>query len=219
MVTITNASVFNFDGALRGMRNPLDSWDKGDSNWMIPEVITNDYLGIGPSDMDLAQRLIKAGPEHAKYLRQIFVSMDINAPIYWWSEMDTYKVGTTANSRSTMHTLSKYSIDENMFELDPTEDERELEFRKILMEHLEYLREKYKDTKDYSYFRLLKQDLPTAFIQKRTWTGNYAILRNIISQRKSHKLVEWHEFIGQLRTLPYAKELLFYRNEDEQNGN
>ena len=213
---VDNIEIMNLDGAIRGMRNPYDSWDKSDSLWNFPINKTNEVLGIGQKDMELAQRLIKAGPEHAKFLRQIFVSMDIAAPLYWWSEMDTYKVGTTANSCSTMHTLSKYPIVENMFAFDETNDPCEINFRQNLLKHLEYLREKYNETKDYDYFRKLKQDLPTSFIQKRTWTGNYANLRNIISQRSSHRLKEWHEFIDVLKIFPYANNFLFYNLKETE---
>ena len=143
-------SVFNFENALRGMRNPLDSWAKSDS-----EILPDGNYSIGEADLNLAQRLIKGGSEHRKFMRQIFVSVDITAPIYWWSEFDTYKVGTAANSRSTMHTLSKYPISEDMFERD--EDNEFEDYWNFIIPSLESLRLKYKETNDYAYFRLLKQ--------------------------------------------------------------
>ena len=216
---IDNIEIMNFEGAMRGMRNPYDSWDKSDSLWYLSAIIKDERIGIGEKDIELAQRLLYAGTEHAKFMRQIFVSMDIAAPLYWWSEMDTYKVGTTANSCSTMHTLAKYPIVESMFAFDKTNCPHEENFRKVLIEHLEYLRQKYNETKDYDYFRRLKQDLPTSFIQKRTWTGSYANLRNIISQRRNHRLSEWHDFINVLETFPYAEEFLFYNLKEIDNGN
>ena len=199
--------VFNFEGALRGMRNPLDSWGKSDTSW--------DGFGpangftIGPNDLNLAQRLIKGGSEHAKFLRQIFISVDVTAPLYFWSEWDTYKVSTTANSCSTMHTLAKKPITLDMFEID--ENDTEKAYWDIVIKHLESLRLKYKETNNYKWFRLLKQELPSCFRQTRTWTGNYAILRNMCHQRENHRLKEWSkDFMDWIKTLPYANELILY---------
>lgn len=230
-----NTEVFNFESALRGMRNPLNSWSKGDSIVYDDDTITENYQGkslginspmkvyIGPNDLDLAQRLISSGPEHAKFLRQIFVSVDITAPLYWWKEADTYKVGTTANSTSTMHKLTSYPITKEMFEFDSfpnrhfyTDDSGDGQPVKWYIEEeieefiwfLECLRQKYIETKNKSYWRALVQLLPQGWLQTRTWTANYAILRNIYFQRKNHKLKEWHQFCDWIKTLPYSKELI-----------
>lgn len=192
--------VYGFESALRGMRNPLNSWDRSDSRW------DGDRYVIGEADMALCRRLITGGTEHRKFLRQIFVSVDITAPIYWWSEYDTYKVGTVANSTSTMHTLSKFPIDRSMFELDPDAPEG----WNAVISALEELRCKYNETKDYRYFRAMKQLLPSSFRQTRTCTMNYETLRAMIAQRRNHRLCEWSEdFIAWTHSLPYAKELLY----------
>lgn len=206
----TNTETYNFISALRGMRNPLQSHAKSDS------YMNDDIAVIGENDLNLAQRLLVAGTEHSKFMRQIFVSVDITAPIYWWSEMDTYKIGTTANSCSTMHTLHKHSITKDMFETDDDLDINkygsfgELD---VVISYLEGLRLKYIETGDYNYFRELKQLLPSSFLQTRTWTANYAVIRNIYNQRcyHKHKLREWStDFKNWVHTLPYSKELITY---------
>ena len=205
----------------------MDSWDKSDSfygcenssehkigkceNCFYDIECNNLYriFNIGLNDLELAQRLIKAGNEHAKFLRQIFVSVDISAPRYWWSEFDTYKIGTTANSCSTMHKISAYPITKEMFEIDTnmTEDT----YWNIVIDHLESLRQKYNETNDIKWFRYLKQELPESFIQKRTVTLNYAVIRNMYLQRKNHRLKEWSiNFINWIKSLPYAKELIMF---------
>jgi hypothetical protein len=201
-----NTKTFNFESALLGMRNPLNSWGKSDS------VFYQDGdFRIGENDLNLAQRLLKGGSEHSKFMRQIFVSVNITAPLYWWKEFDTYKISTTANSTSTMHTLAKNEIKEDMFSFDK---EGELAIRCSVVEAIrncERLRAKYVETKDKRYWRALIQLLPEGFNQMRTITLNYANLRNIYKQRKGHKLVEWHEFCDWAESLPYAKELILYR--------
>ena len=207
-----NTNVFNFEGAFRGMRNPMDSWNKSDS------IFTNNKIIIGKNDLRLAQNLIQAGAEHAKFMRQIFVSVDITAPILWWKEADTYKVGTTANSTSTMHKLSSKPITINDFDFDNLNLEIKIGKNQIitLHEYLTYeiiptcesLRQKFIKTQDKRYWRALIQLLPESYNQTRTWTANYAILRNIYFQRKNHKLIEWHYFCDWIKTLPYSKELI-----------
>lgn len=195
-----STEVYGFEGALRGMRNPLNSWDRSDSRYEDGKYI------IGQADLGLCRRLIEGGTEHRKFLRQIFVSVDITAPIYWWSEYDTYKVGTVANSTSTMHTLSKFPISREMFELD----EDVPEAWDTVIAALEQLRVTYNETKDYRYFRAMKQLLPTSFRQTRTCTMSYETLRAMIRQRKNHRLTEWSvDFIAWTKTLPYAEELLY----------
>lgn len=197
-----HTQVYNFDGALRGMRNPLNSWDRSDSRWNDGAFV------IGPKDMELCRRLIEGGTEHRKFLRQIFVCVDITAPLYWWSEYDTYKVGTAANSTSTMHTLSKFPITLSMFAIDP--DETQLPYWNAVVAHLEELRLKYNETKDYHWFRCMKQQLPAAFCQTRTCTFSYENVRAMIGQRHNHRLSEWSaEFTAWAHTLPYAEQLLF----------
>ena len=211
-----NTEVFNFEGALRGMRNPMESWDKGDSGYIDRRF--NDQFYIGENDLDLAQRLIKAGSEHRKFLRQIFVSVDITAPLYWWKEFDTYKVSTVANSTSTMHKLASTPITEECFEMGNFED-FDLETEDMifplkstwaeLTSDLEFCRKKYNETKDKRYWKELIRLLPESWLQKRTVTMNYENVLNMYRQRKNHKLSEWSKsFCDWVKTLPYAEELI-----------
>lgn len=181
-----------------------------------------DVAFLGPDDLHLAQRLVLTGNEHAKFMRQIFVSVDITAPLLWWKEFDTYKVGTVANSTSTMHKLSSIPITREMFEFDgldlivasgtaPHSDGWEYRFEDYVEDIVtmcETLRLKFLETGDSMYWRALVQILPSAYLQKRTVTMSYANLRNIYFQRKNHKLHEWHDFCDWIKTLPYSKELI-----------
>lgn len=234
-------NTWGFDHTIHGMRNPLASWDRSDSGYgckkenkvcnTCPSINSeyeyglcrSDIYIIGPNDMKLAQRLIKAGPEHRKFLRQIFVSVDITAPLYWWKEFDTYKVGTTANSTSTMHKLATTPITMECFECDdlakdlvvyekePYDVDTTLEeFFQYYLEALEALRERFNKTKDKRYWKELVRLLPESWLQTRTVTMNYEIIRNIVKQRAGHKLTEWKAFIDWAHTLPYADELIFY---------
>lgn len=294
-----NTQVFNFEGAFRGMRNPLESWNKSDSffgiiNWINPqdahedvvdawtmrelvqkqinvepyskewEEVWNKYsewlysneclqddndLGVvatlGPNDLTLAQKLILAGPEHSKFMRQIFVSVDITAPIYWWKEFDTYKIGTTANSTSTMHKLTSAPITIGYFETDdyngslyvPRVDQSEVtEYGQSqdfeahwhteilwdnLIEHLEDLRQAINAETDATNKKALWKELvrilPQGWLQTRTITMSYANLRNIYFQRRDHKLVEWHKFCDWIKTLPYSEELIILEDTNETN--
>ena len=216
-----NTQVMNFEGALRGMRNPLESWAKSDSKiaWDYGDM---PYYSIGPNDMDLAKRLIAGGGEHRKFMRQIFVSVDITAPLYWWKEFDTYKVGTTANSTSTMHKLASKPITKECFEMGDFEDvviegveNDELSFVyttgmfvEEIIKTLEQLRQKYNETKDKRYWKELVRLLPNGWLQTRTVTMNYENLRNMYHQRDHHKLTEWHSFCDWVKTLPYAQEFI-----------
>ena len=219
--------VFNFEGALRGMRNPLESWGKSDSHYRdideehdYEKISKGDYYEIGKNDLELAQKLIKAGSVHRKFMRQIFVSVDITAPLYWWKEFDTYKVGTVANSTSTMHKLASTPITLDCFEMDdfthvsitgntvPSIEEIWCD----LIANLENLRLKYNETKDKHYWKELIRLLPESWLQTRTVTMNYENLLGICStdQRRNHKLSEWSKsFIDWAKSLPYADELLF----------
>ena len=227
-----NTQVFNFQGAFRGMRNPLESWARSDSDFSDPGNPI-----IGENDLTLAKALIKGGSEHRKFLRQICVSVDITAPLYWFKEFDTYRVGVTPNSTSTMHCLSKRPITIDCFEIDDYSqlicDETEPEpylnvtnvFEKIensLIPFLENLRLKYIKTKNKRYWKELIRWLPESWLQTRTITMNYENIANMVHQRENHKLNEWsgkddpelNNFISWARTLPYAKELIF--NEEEE---
>lgn len=208
----------NLDNALRGMRNPKESWDRIDSYWKETEDGTQFYI-IGKNDMDLAQRLIRAGSEHRKFMRQIFVSVDITAPIYWWKEFDTYKVGTTANSTSTMHKLATTPISLECFEIDDLNynlfpSENQITY---FIQFLEELRWKYLETKDKRYWKELIRWLPESWLQTRTVTMTYENLFSICHQRKDHKLNEWsgkddptkENFIAWVKTLPYTDDLIF----------
>lgn len=211
--------VWGFKHALRGMRNPMNSWEMSDS---LIEKEFEGQLEIGKNDMKLAQTLIKAGSEHRKFMRQIFVSVDITAPLYWWKEFDTYKVGTVANSTSTMHKLASIPITKDCFELDDYDnffiDRLNLnDYLYNTIGLLESLRREYNKTKDKKYWKELIRFLPESWLQKRTITMNYENILNIIHQRKNHKLNEWsgvdnssnENFIKWAKTLPYAEELLF----------
>lgn len=248
-----NTRVYGIERALYGMRNPKESYHLSDTEHGI-EFIDNiisgrlsdavilfenndfcEYIKIGPNDMDLCKRLIKGGSEHRKFLRQIMVSVDITAPLYWWKEFDTYKVGTVANSTSTMHTIEKSPITINEFETDDckwdlncsddydyndiyTYDDID-DFKEYLIEHLEYLRKKYLETKDKKYWKELIRWLPESWLQTRTVTMTYENLFAMCGrgQRRFHKLNEWSgidddtldNFISWARTLPYAQEFLF----------
>ena len=280
--------VYNFEGAFRGLRNPMNSWDRSDSQFCLTDIYMDDTLTevcdawieyenierrergaeeyshdmenydeyynilekyenwllhegvlkqsdcganvyevafLGPGDLELAQRLILAGNEHAKFMRQIFVSVDITAPLLWWKEFDTYKVGTVANSTSTMHKLSSAPITKEMFEFDDNADDLVVSQGKSVSGEWEYvfsdyiddivhiceeLRLKFIETGDKSYWRALIQILPSAYLQTRTVTMSYANLRNIYFQRHSHKLQEWTNFCNWIKTLPYSGELITY---------
>jgi hypothetical protein len=270
-----NIRVFNFEGALRGMRNPKNSWHLSDSFFGIAEwddayryaqecayswaysitpegeevsidainkyttwlsenhrlYVDEDYVDfacIGPKDMRLAKALINGGSEHRKFLRQIMVTVDITAPLYWWKEFDTYKVGTTANSTSTMHKLTSKPITIDCFEIDDYDDSLTLEHRPYgtdvgiivddLIDDLEALRQKYLETNDKAYWKELVRWLPESWLQTRTVTMNYENLLSMVHQRKHHKLVEWSSdtdtyhhpsFIKFARSLPYADDFIF----------
>ena len=215
-----NTEVFNFAGAFRGMRNPLESWDKSDSGEECEEHFGYSLCKykIGKNDLELAQRLIKAGSEHRKFLRQIFVSVDITAPLFFFKEMDTYKVGTVANSTSTMHKLATTPITKECFEMD---DYAELDngfctdMWNSLIEWLEGLRQKYNETKDKRYWKELIRLLPESWLQKRTVTMNYENILNMVHQRRNHKLTEWSKsFIEWAKNLPYADDLIFMGGVD-----
>jgi len=221
--------VFNFEGALRGMRNPKESWNKSDSTMLIENENDTWYVKpkIGENDMKLAQSLIRAGSEHRKFMRQIFVCVDITAPLYWWKEFDTYKVGTVANSTSTMHKLASTPITKDCFEMDDFEDVSDIDTFGFVSDwwdnniyYLEELRQKYNETKDKRYWKELIRLLPDSWLQRRTVTMNYENLLVMCSkgQRRNHKLTEWSKsFIDWARSLPYAQELIFIDELEDKN--
>jgi len=209
MIKIEKAETFGFEAAIRGMRNPMNSWDKSDSAFM-GEVGFQSY--IGEDDLALAKKLAAGGPTHGKYLRMITVYLDITAPLYWWKEFDTYKVGTVANSCSTMH-----KIHAKEFALEDFSHEHMLQFSLDALMHtvriLNLYREEYLKTKDKKYWWQMIQLLPASFNQKRTVMLNYEVLRNMYTSRKEHKLNEWREFCAWIETLPYA-ELITGKEKD-----
>ena len=217
MIKVENIETWGFNHAIRGMRNPLNSWDKSDSYIELCDVF------VGDCDLALMHKLYKAGAEHRKYLRQIFVSMDIVAPLYWWKEFDTYKVGTVANSCSTMHKLHAkeftlddfshehlphyygYEIELVDYEEYPNSPHEVLEF---VIKALNHYRNLYLDTKDKRHWWQMIQLLPSSYNQRRTVTMNYENAVNMIRQRENHKLDEWRDFVKELQQLPYIKQIM-----------
>ena len=235
MIKVENIEVWGFEHAIRGMRNPLNSWDKSDSikcyaNRNCPGICKNNSCGlcVGDADLDLMKRLFNAGTEHRKYLRQIFVSMDIVAPLYWWKEADTYKVGTVSNSCSTMHKIAakEFTIDDFSHE-HLTQGNKDLlleniyalnEVRSIYINYDEYAKsgavnETMMSKKDV-WWQMI-QLLPSSYNQRRTVTMNYENVFAIIKQRSGHKLDEWNEFVKILKTLPYVMEIGGYNDNDQ----
>lgn len=207
MLKTERTSVMNFENALRGARNPLNSWARSDSSYDAE----GNYV-LGANDLDLASRLARAGSDHRKYLRMIFVSVDITAPLYWWKEFDTYKVGTVANSCSTMHKLHAKPFDRDDFSHERL-DEGGLKALDAIIEYLEGERQKFCADKDnkQSWHNMI-QLLPSSFNQMRTVTMNYENLINIYYARKNHKLAEWHILCDWIRELPYANELILIKD-------
>lgn len=215
MIILENTRVMNFEGAIRGMRNPLNSWDKSDSCLGVDPAYFG-YLSqyIGANDLALAQKLIKAGSDHRKFLRQIFVSVDITAPLYWWKEFDTYKVGTVANSCSTMHKIHSKPIELSDFSIDDFYLGNDLNLSDMFINVVadcEELRQKYLATNNKKYWKALIQLLPESYMQRRTITLNYENIRNMYGSRNNHKLTEWSvDFMKWIDSLPYAEELIKY---------
>ena len=221
MIKVENIDVWGFEHAIRGMRNPLNSWDKSDSRWcyannrdeskcnaMCCDDCVHMFYEIGKNDLDLMCRLYKGGSEHRKYLRQICVSMDITAPLYWWKEFDTYKVGTAANSCSTMHKIHAKEFTLEDFSIEHlNEDVVEKPFNTII-DCLNFFRGLYLQSKDKDDWWQMIQLLPSSYNQRRTVTMNYENVVNMIHQRTGHKLDEWNEFVEILKNLPYVKEII-----------
>ncbi|WP_027438205.1 hypothetical protein [Lachnospira multipara] len=206
MIKFERYEVLNMHNAMRGARNPLNSWARSDS-----EIVDGEFK-FGPNDLDLAKRLCKSGSDHRKFVRQIFVSVDITAPIYWWKEYDTYKVGTVANSTSTMHKIHSKPFELKDFSVDHLTDDG-LAFMNKTIDFLEETRLKFVETKDKSYWYTLIQMLPESYNQMRTCTFSYENLCSMYHSRKNHKLAEWHEFCDWAESLPYFKDLFIAEEE------
>lgn len=238
MIQIERTQVFGWESAIRGMRNPMNSWDKSDSDYKTLDtgdalIRSNDYI-IGPNDLKLMKNLSKAGPDHGKFLRMINVTCDINAPLYWWKEYDTYKVGTVANSCSTMHKIhaKKFTMDD--FSHEHLSEERDIcsldccseDILDVVIEALNNYRNLYLEADNKLKNRELTdaeikhitaqrkrfwwkiiQLLPSSYNQKRTVQLNYQVLKSMYNARKSHKLDEWHDFCAWCETLPYFEEI------------
>ena len=192
----------NLENAMRGARNPLNSWARSDSYYD-----ENHNYVLGPNDLDLAKRLRKAGSDHRKFIRQVMVSVDITAPIYWWKEYDTYKVATVANSTSTMHKIHSKPFELDDFSHDHLTPDG-LELLTFIISRLEEIRLRFVEEKKKEDWYDLIQLLPSSYNQMRTCTLNYETLINIYHARKNHKLQEWHTFCDWIETLPYGKELI-----------
>ena len=204
MLTLKNTSVMNFENAIRGARNPMNSWGRMDSH-----TEPDGSFVFGPNDLDLAMRLAKAGSDHRKYLRMVFVSVDVTAPLYWWKEYDTYKVATVANSTSTKHKIHSKPFSMDDFSCDHMTDGTK-KFMETVVAELENIRLRFKETKSKDDWYDMIQLLPSSYNQMRTCTFNYETLINIYRARKNHKLAEWHTFCDWIETLPYAEQLITF---------
>lgn len=224
MIKITNAEVFGWDAAIRGMRNPMNSWDKSDSKHWHETIVGHEVERrvVGNADLTLMKRLVKAGSDHAKFMRMINVTMDVIAPLYWWSEYDTYKVGTVANSCSKMHKIAdkEFTLDDFSHEhLTPAA----IATIRTVIERLNFARKEFLKGRKGSEFGMpsakeywwdMIQLLPSSYNQKRTVQLNYAVLRNMYHSRRNHKLDEWHDFCSWVETLPYAELITLGGNDN-----
>ena len=231
MLKIENFEVMGWEHAIRGMRNPMNSWEKSDSGYCVQDLSRDcnncvhkhtNYptcrcggFDIGPNDYALMKKLRKAGTDHRKFMRMITVYLDITAPLYWWKEFDTYKVGTVANSCSTMHKIAEKEFTIEDFSCEHLMDELDFErtfktYLLITIDGLNEARNKYLETKDTFYWRQMIQLLPSSYNQKRTVMLNYEVLANIYESRKNHKLDEWHTFCHWIEELPYSELITGY---------
>ena len=230
MIRFEHTEVCGWKAAIRGMRNPMNSWDKSDSGLGCDEYPNescrscgihddsyswcpgNKYFKLGPNDLNLMQNLCNAGTDHRKFMRMLTVYVDITAPLYWWKEFDTYKVGTVANSCSTMHKIHAKEFTLGDFSMEHLYSD-ELDFFKELVDRLNGVRELYLESKKKEDWWQMIQLLPSSYNQKRTIMLNYEVLRNMYHARKNHKLDEWHDFCDWINTLPYAEELIIGEKE------
>lgn len=199
MITLKYADIWGFEHAVRGMRNPMNSWDKSDT------FVDYDLVLLGKKDKELMKRLVHAGPSHRKFLRQIFVSVDITAPLYWWKEFDTYKVGTVANSCSTMHKIHDKEFTLDDFSVEHLNDDVLDKPFKDIISCLNFFRQLYVQDHDKDNWWQMIQLLPSSYNQKRTVTMNYENLLNIYETRRNHKLDEWKDFCKWIERLPNAE--------------
>ncbi|MCR5698436.1 MAG: hypothetical protein K6G52_02215 [Treponemataceae bacterium] len=205
MIKLEKTAVMNFENAIRGARNPLASWERLDSSFD-----KNGNFVFGPNDLSLAKKLCRAGSDHRKFVRQIFISVDITAPIYWWKEFDTYKVGTVANSTSTMHKIHAKPFGREDFSTDHMED-KALECLDSVIKVLEDLRQKFvadKSENKEAWYSII-QLLPESYNQTRTVTMNYENVFAMYNSRHNHKLAEWHTYCDWVMELPYFKQMFF----------
>lgn len=202
MIKIEKTEVYGFEAAVRGMRNPMNSWDKSDSGY---DHLTDEFF-VGTDDLELMKNLVKAGTDHSKFMRMINVTCDITAPLYLWKEFDTYKVGTVRNSCSTMHKIHAKEFTKEDFSFEnvlPDVDSCDYIFGR-----LNYARNKYLETKNKKYWYSMIQLLPSSYNQKATIQMNYSVLRNMYHSRKNHKLDEWHDFCHWIENLPYSELII-----------
>ena len=209
MLKLERVSVVNMENAIRGARNPMNSWARMDSYYND----AGEYV-LGENDLALASKLAAAGSDHRKFLRQIIVSMDITAPLYWWKEFDTYKVGTVANSTSTMHKIQAKEFSREDFSCDRLTPDA-LAVLDTMIEYLEAERIKFVETKEKSHWHNMIQLLPSSFNQMRTVSMNYEVLINIYYARRYHKLAEWHVLCEAIEKLPYADKLILVKGDKE----
>ena len=211
MLEIKDYEVMGFRMAIKGMRNAMNSWDKSDS------YVVADVFVIGEADMKLAKNLIKAGSSDRKFLRMIHVQVDVLAPLYWWKEADTYKVGTTTNSCSTMHTLHKRELTLEDFSHEHITGDG-LSALESTIGQINFARIAFLETKDTSYWQEMIQLLPSSFDQMRTWDLDYETLLSIYFQRRNHKLEEWKQFCKWIEKLPYMKEFISVLDKKEESN-
>ena len=210
MLKVERISVVNMENAIRGARNPMNSWARMDSYYNEK----GEYV-LGENDLALASKLAAAGSDHRKFLRQIIVSMDITAPLYWWKEFDTYKVGTVANSTSTMHKIQAKEFSRDDFSCDRLSDDA-LAVLDYMIEYLEAERVKFNETKERAHWHNMIQLLPSSFNQMRTVSMNYEVLINIYYARRTHKLAEWHTLCDVIKQMPYAENLILVKENDDK---
>lgn len=221
MIKLENVAVYGFETAIRGMRNPLNSWDKDDSKHVVDDITGDTNFMIGENNLKLMKNLVKAGSDHSKFMRMITVTLDITAPLYWWKEFDTYKVGTVRNSCSTMHKIHSKEFTLDDFSCEHLQDiPNDGAFRcclKQIIAQLNYARDLFIETNDKTYWWQMIQLLPSSYNQRATVQLNYAVLRNMYHSRKNHKLDEWHVFCEWVESLPYS-ELITSEGDGNELG-